>query len=105
ALAKQHAEIYGESFFSYMVPEAIIKFRQGAGRLIRSVTDRGALCVLDKRILTKGYGKHFAGSVDDAFKSFPGIDDACNAVKYFFENNPPEEPPQNTVKYVPFEDA
>ncbi|MBD3345669.1 MAG: hypothetical protein GF401_11465 [Chitinivibrionales bacterium] len=104
ALAKKHVELYGESFFSFMVPEAIIKFRQGAGRLIRSVTDHGALLVLDKRIVTKGYGKQFIRSVDGVFNSFDSIGNACSAVKYFFENEP-EEGNYDNISYVPFDEA
>lgn len=47
------------SFQSFMLPEAILKFKQGAGRLIRSQKDRGQLCVLDPRLCTKPYGALF----------------------------------------------
>lgn len=46
-------------FFNYAVPRAIIQFKQGFGRLIRSETDRGAVVVLDRRIREKGYGREF----------------------------------------------
>ncbi len=49
----------GSSFFGYSLPEAILKFRQGVGRLIRSATDRGIVVVLDPRVTTKGYGRMF----------------------------------------------
>ncbi len=49
----------GNAFMQYQVPEAILKFRQGAGRLIRAKTDRGMLVVLDPRVSTKPYGKRF----------------------------------------------
>ena len=42
---------------------AIIKFRQGIGRLIRSARDRGIISVLDPRMLTKSYGKNFAAAI------------------------------------------
>ena len=51
----------GNPFREYSLPEAIIKFKQGFGRLIRSKTDTGIVVVLDKRIVTKGYGKEFLG--------------------------------------------
>ena len=41
------------------MPEAVIRFKQGFGRLIRSKTDTGIVVVLDKRIVTKAYGKKF----------------------------------------------
>jgi ATP-dependent DNA helicase DinG len=52
-------EAGGNPFGEYSLPEAIIKFKQGFGRLIRSKTDRGIVVVLDKRIVTKGYGRQF----------------------------------------------
>jgi len=49
----------GNAFMDFSLPEAILKFRQGVGRLIRTKTDRGIVVVLDNRILTKRYGKAF----------------------------------------------
>jgi len=49
----------GNSFSDYSLPEAVLKFRQGVGRLIRTKTDQGIIVVLDNRILTKRYGKAF----------------------------------------------
>jgi len=46
-------------FLAFSLPEAILKFRQGAGRLIRTVTDKGIVSVLDSRVLTKPYGRLF----------------------------------------------
>ena len=55
----------GNSFMDYSLPEAILKFRQGIGRLIRHKTDTGIIAVLDPRILTKSYGRHFLNSIDE----------------------------------------
>jgi ATP-dependent DNA helicase DinG len=44
-------------FFTYAVPRAIIQVKQGAGRLIRSVTDRGCIVILDQRVVKMGYGR------------------------------------------------
>ena len=49
----------GNSFSEFSLPEAILKFRQGVGRLIRTTTDTGIVVVLDNRILTKRYGQAF----------------------------------------------
>jgi ATP-dependent DNA helicase DinG len=49
----------GNSFRDYSLPEAILKFRQGVGRLIRTHTDQGIIVVLDNRILNKSYGQAF----------------------------------------------
>ncbi len=47
----------------YQLPSAIIKFKQGFGRLIRSKTDTGIVVVLDSRIATKSYGKKFLAAI------------------------------------------
>jgi ATP-dependent DNA helicase DinG len=49
----------GRPFQEFTLPEAVLKFRQGAGRLIRSMEDRGLLTILDSRILQKSYGRVF----------------------------------------------
>jgi ATP-dependent DNA helicase DinG len=53
----------GDSFREFSLPEAILKFRQGVGRLIRSKTDTGIIVALDNRILTKQYGQAFMDAV------------------------------------------
>lgn len=47
------------SFWNYMVPDAAMRLKQGVGRLIRTRADRGAVVILDDRLLTKRYGRHF----------------------------------------------
>jgi ATP-dependent DNA helicase DinG len=49
----------GNAFFEFSLPEAVLKFRQGVGRLIRTKTDTGIIVVLDPRVLTKRYGQTF----------------------------------------------
>ena len=49
----------GSSFREFSVPTAVIRFRQGFGRLIRSTQDRGLVVIADPRIVTKGYGRRF----------------------------------------------
>ena len=53
----------GNAFFDYQVPSAVITLKQGFGRLIRSLHDRGLLALLDNRILKKQYGKVFVESL------------------------------------------
>jgi ATP-dependent DNA helicase DinG len=53
----------GNAFTEFSLPEAILKFRQGVGRLIRTKADQGIIVVLDNRILTKRYGQSFLGSI------------------------------------------
>lgn len=53
------SETYESPFFEYAIPEAVLRFRQGFGRLIRRTTDEGVVLVLDKRVVTKRYGQMF----------------------------------------------
>jgi ATP-dependent DNA helicase DinG len=55
----------GNAFYQYQVPAAVITLKQGFGRLIRSLQDRGLLVLLDNRILKKAYGKVFLESLPD----------------------------------------
>ncbi len=55
----------GNAFFQYQVPAAVITLKQGFGRLIRSLNDRGLLALLDNRILKKQYGRVFVESLPD----------------------------------------
>lgn len=57
------AETFEDPFYQYSLPEAILRFRQGFGRLIRTQSDRGVVAVLDRRILTKRYGHAFIESL------------------------------------------
>lgn len=56
-------ELGGNPFMHYSLPEAILKLRQGVGRLIRGKSDTGIIVVLDKRVLTKRYGSLILGSL------------------------------------------
>ena len=57
------SETYHDSFQEYMLPEAILSFRQGFGRLIRTKKDVGVVAIFDKRLLTKTYGNLFINSL------------------------------------------
>jgi ATP-dependent DNA helicase DinG len=57
------SETFEDPFYQYALPEAILRFRQGFGRLIRTQTDRGVVAVLDRRVLTKRYGRLFMESL------------------------------------------
>jgi ATP-dependent DNA helicase DinG len=59
----------GHAFYQYQVPAAVITLKQGFGRLIRSLNDRGLLTLLDNRILKKSYGKMFVNSLPDYRKT------------------------------------
>ena len=57
------SETFDDPFNEYSLPEAILRFRQGFGRLIRTQSDRGVVAVFDKRLLTKKYGRLFLESI------------------------------------------
>jgi DNA polymerase-3 subunit epsilon/ATP-dependent DNA helicase DinG len=59
------SEQFTDPFREYAVPQAILRFRQGFGRLIRSRTDRGVVVILDRRVATKSYGRSFLKSLPD----------------------------------------
>lgn len=60
----------GSGFMDVMLPNAIIKFRQGCGRLIRTKSDKGDIVVLDSRIASKGYGRFFLSSLPTSAAPF-----------------------------------
>ncbi len=60
------SELFGEPFNQFAVPQAILKFKQGFGRLIRSREDRGIVAILDRRIISKRYGTLFLQSLPNA---------------------------------------
>jgi len=57
------SELYDNSFMQFAVPDAVLRFRQGFGRLIRTKTDRGVVVLLDNRVITKRYGQVFLDSL------------------------------------------
>lgn len=60
----------GSPFFEYQIPHAIVKFKQGFGRLIRNRKDRGCIVCLDTRIHEKNYGQLFLNSLPPCGKAF-----------------------------------
>jgi DNA polymerase-3 subunit epsilon/ATP-dependent DNA helicase DinG len=65
---KARSEQYADPFGEYSLPAAILKFRQGFGRLIRDKTDRGVVALLDRRAWEKRYGKQFIDSLPPCTK-------------------------------------
>ncbi|MBL7162598.1 MAG: DNA polymerase III subunit epsilon [Anaerolineales bacterium] len=62
-IVASRSETFEVPFYQYTVPEAILEFRQGFGRLIRTESDRGMAVILDRRVLTKSYGRMFLDSL------------------------------------------
>jgi ATP-dependent DNA helicase DinG len=61
----------GKPFFEDQVPRAVIRFKQGVGRLIRSSEDEGRVVILDPRIVTKGYGRSFQAALPEGVEIEP----------------------------------
>ena len=55
--------LFDDPFREYALPQAVLRFKQGFGRLIRHKGDRGAVVVLDRRLRSKGYGRMFLESL------------------------------------------
>jgi ATP-dependent DNA helicase DinG len=64
----------GNPFMDYQVPQAVIKLKQGFGRLIRTATDTGIVVLFDPRVLTKQYGKMFLEALPDAKRFVDGVE-------------------------------
>lgn len=80
-------ETYGDSFNEYQLPEAVLRFRQGFGRLIRTRTDRGVVAVFDPRVLTKRYGGEFLAALPDCTQERGALADLPRrAVVWMSEN-------------------
>ena len=60
---RARSDLYDDPFAEYSLPAAILRFRQGFGRLIRDRTDRGVVAVLDPRVRTKRYGAEFLSAL------------------------------------------
>lgn len=82
-----------DPFLNYSVPEAILKFRQGFGRLIRNRTDRGAVLILDSRVLSTGYGRAFLESLPVGHHIFDSRLEMIHKIRdWFVKTNGASEP-------------
>ncbi len=77
----------GDPFMEYTVPQAVIKFKQGFGRLIRHREDRGVVLILDARVIKKGYGRIFLRSLPDAAVVTAPTEEVLAAMEKFFRND------------------
>lgn len=74
----------GNAFYEYTVPQAAIKFKQGFGRLIRRKSDRGAILILDKRVVQKNYGRVFLNSLPGCRMAIGAAEDVLSALREFY---------------------
>jgi DNA polymerase-3 subunit epsilon/ATP-dependent DNA helicase DinG len=75
------SETFEDPFYSYQLPEAILRFRQGFGRLIRTQSDRGVVAIFDRRILTKQYGRYFLESLPSCSVQIGSLSELPGAVQ------------------------
>ena len=78
----------GDPFIDYTVPQAVIRFRQGFGRLIRNRTDRGVVLILDSRLVRRGYGRTFLASLPDVPIATLPSGELLEAMGEFFRKPP-----------------
>ena len=101
-----------DPFLQYAVPDAILRFRQGFGRLIRTQTDRGIVVVLDKRLQTKKYGSLFVDSLPACTTLRGPMADLLSLAGPWIERGPEALPKDKPVvdsspgelEYVPFDE-
>lgn len=74
----------GDPFMDYSLPQAIVKFKQGFGRLIRNKSDRGCVLCLDNRVLTRHYGKMFLNSLPECQQVFAAGETLHAQIKDFY---------------------
>jgi predicted DnaQ family exonuclease/DinG family helicase len=82
------AEVFEDAFNEYAVPQSVIRFKQGFGRLIRSKTDRGVVVILDQRITSKAYGAAFLQSLPLCTVRKGAIADLPDAAKKWLDERP-----------------
>ncbi|MGE5575746.1 MAG: ATP-dependent DNA helicase, partial [Syntrophothermus sp.] len=68
------------SFAEYMLPQAVLKFKQGFGRLIRSSEDCGSVVILDRRVLQKSYGQVFLDSLPECSRVCGDLGEICERI-------------------------
>ncbi|MGI6402333.1 MAG: ATP-dependent DNA helicase [Thermoguttaceae bacterium] len=76
----------GRSFIDYSLPMAILRFKQGVGRLIRTRTDSGIVVLLDERVHTKSYGRNFLRALPDCKRRVDDFSDRFGAGTLDIEN-------------------
>lgn len=82
------AALHEDSFDEYMLPQAVLRFRQGFGRLIRGPHDRGVFLILDRRVSARAYGEAFLDALPDCERRTLGAREAPAAVAAWLAEAP-----------------
>jgi len=80
----------GSGFRDVLLPEAVLRFRQGVGRLVRRATDRGVVILADPRCLTRSYGSFFRAALPVPLGRSTSVDDAVRQAVEFLGAAPAE---------------
>lgn len=86
------SEAFDDPFHEYAIPQAILRFKQGFGRLIRSTSDRGVCAVLDRRIVSRRYGQSFVRSLPDCTVEIGSTNDLPGLAEDWLQARPAESP-------------
>ncbi|MBN2450404.1 MAG: hypothetical protein JXR77_08440 [Lentisphaeria bacterium] len=90
-----------DPFRAYSLPLAVIRFRQGFGRLIRHRNDRGVVLVADRRIVTKRYGEWFRQSIPATVYTCGNPEDLLEGVSDFLDRAPASPPTRTAPRHPP----
>ncbi len=98
-LCAARSRLYEDPFYEYSVPEAVIRLRQGFGRLIRTATDRGVVVLLDSRLWQRSYGEFFLDALPDCTTRHSPLSHLGEAVREWLQGRtaPPEAPERRLV--------
>jgi len=88
----------GDAFTDYMLPDAALRLKQGFGRLIRSSTDRGAIVLMDPRVLTRGYGEVLLETLPPAKRVTGPWDECRKQLASFFQSGTPNGATPRRIK-------
>ena len=94
------SRLYEDPFHEYAVPEAVLRLRQGFGRLIRTATDRGIVVLLDSRLWQRSYGDFFLDALPDCATRHSPLSHLGEAVREWLHSRtvaPPAAPPRRLM--------
>ena len=84
-IIKARSELFEDAFSGFHMPQAILRLRQGFGRLIRTGKDRGVVVILDRRIVTKRYGRAFTRSLPPARLAQMPLAEVSGSIRRFLQ--------------------